>query len=259
MWAIRVMGIAVLVACTASQASASMPAPQRGYVMPHSDQFEFVMLPGLIWPDSLRTDEDRAIEAKYRRSGLYRKEQPDTPVWIIEKRGYIHRSVIWLSTDGVYLIECSRGGALPEGNRTVRDEPEFLDRDVISFYANGQRIRTVKLKDVATKAARFPLQDYPLIPKAEWPLSWVKEAQLDDAASTYRVEAHDGTRTVFDIRTGQTISQERPHLTWWDRFSEIWFHIPKDWAASLGVAVLLGMGFVVVLYRVRARKRRANP
>jgi hypothetical protein len=256
----RLMPATMLILVFGSQACAFSPGTLHGYVRPLDGQRVFVMRPG---PEVHHgyTDQDKSILATYPRSGLYRKDQPDKPIWTIADNWYIGQSELWLSKDGVYLIVCTPPWEPDDRTRTARHRPAMLRRDAVDFYTTGQHIRAVTVREVVTNPSQIPIDDDPRKPEGYWKVWWVRSAQLDESALTFTVEAHDGTRTVFDIRTGNIVSQERPPQEWSERWvlegRPAFLLSEWTWALGGGLLFIVAVGAWSVCLR-RARRRRTS-
>jgi hypothetical protein len=147
------------------------------------------------------------------------------------------------------LIECDLLSALgqdPTGS--ANDYPQILDRPVIRFYRRQVLLRTVTLREVVTDPGGVRVQPwvYAGLPESARPAWWLDWSELGLFSPTFTVAGRDGTRTVFDIRTGGTVHQEQ--VSPWRRpFSG------RRVIALMMTATLLAGGIVLL------RRRAARP
>jgi hypothetical protein len=190
---------------------ADTPAPSVTYLIPVGDSHVFVMLSdGFAWGGAREeeTPNEKEIRAKYSKSGLYRKDQPDQPIWTID--WYAYPGSVRLSCDGDYLIWTSAPELMSASfreDRNAASRPEMLKRTAITFYARGQELRSVEIRDVVSEPSEIPASVAHV-----W---WLKSGKLNDEEQSFTVEALDGTRTVFDFTTGKLMHKERPRGRLW--------------------------------------------
>ena len=185
--------IAVLfLACTNSTAVAYTEPPLGSYTRESPNKaFVFVML------HAARPGESDPIGAKYPASGLYRNDGSATPLWTFDD-GYVREA--YPASDGVHVIvqylrvistdprTCGNSSSEPPAN------PE-----VFGFYANGKKIRDVRLGELLDHVA-FCREHGP-----GWH-SWLASARIDDASGTLVVTTTQGTHRTLDLKTGERLS-----------------------------------------------------
>jgi hypothetical protein len=220
-------------------ALADSPAPESSYkeIAP-GGKYVFVMISPMT-PDEDERKWDtkyrvaiREIRRTYKRSGLYRNDGSTEPLWTVD--WYTHSVAI--SSDGVHLI---RPGPWPGGNR-YGPLGSALDVEALSFFANGKLLRTYRIREL--------VDDPDKLPRSVSHFDWERKGQLDDARSEYVLTTLDGNRFVFDIRTGEIISEDRvrraPQWVWW---------------LAPGIVVAGGLALVIWSWRSRSRVAEAEP
>jgi hypothetical protein len=221
--------IALAVAATGPPALADSPAPPRSYkeVAP-GGKYVFVMIAPRTLEDDVRgwneetTAGTREIRRVYARSGMYRNEGSAEPLWTVD--WYAHW--VEVASDGVHLV---RHG--PWASST--------DQEAISFFANGELLRTYRIRE---------LVDNPLmLERSVSHFFWEQDGRLDDARLEYALSTKDGNRLVFDLCTGQIVSESRPVR------AALWG------AAALGIAGLGLLAWLVWRRQVRLQATRAEP
>jgi hypothetical protein len=69
----------------------------------------------------------------------------------------------------------------------------------MSFFAKGQLLRTYQIKDLVDNPGQLPHSVSHI-----W---WRKDDRFDDGKLQYTVWTHDGNRFVFDVATGDIVSE----------------------------------------------------
>ncbi len=171
--------------------------PPRSYkeVLP-SGKFIFVMLvPKDAWnyDQSIRNSE---VHPDYTRSGMYRNDGSTEPIWTVE--WYSHG--VDLAQDGVHLIR-------PGPWAWLRENTPALDVEAVSFFANGQLLRTYQVGELVNNPGSFQqtVSHY-------W---WQREGRLTGEYE-YTIMTLDGNRFVFDVRTGEIVFESR--MGWLSRW-----------------------------------------
>jgi hypothetical protein len=172
----------------AGSAMADKPVPPRSHKQESPDKaFVFVMLsPSTVerdaghWIEPLAS-EIREIRRRYTQSGLYRNDGSTDPLWTVD--WYAHS--VDVASDGIHLV---RHGPWPMS----------LDDEAVSFFANGQLIRSYKIKELVN----LPF----LLPHSVSHFEWVDSEGFDDRELKYSVTTKDGNRFLFDVQTGEIIS-----------------------------------------------------
>jgi hypothetical protein len=177
----------------APPARADKPAPPTSYKTMSPDKaYVFVMIsPRTVERDAgalneWKGQEIREIRRKYTQSGLYRNDgSTDPPLWTVD--WYAHHIIV--ASDGVHLI---RHGPWPSST----------NQEAIAFFANGELLRTYQIKE---------LVDIPfLLPHSVSHFEWLKSDAFDESKLEYSVTTYDGSRILFDARTGEIVSSLRP-------------------------------------------------
>jgi hypothetical protein len=169
-------------------ASADKPVPSRSYKLVSPNKtYVFVMLsPRSAESEAHRFNEPRAEEIReirrtYEKSGLYRNDGSADPLWTVN--WYAHS--VQIASDGIHLV---RHGPWPMS----------LDDEAVSFFANGQLIRSYKIKELVS----LPF----LLPHSVSHFEWVDSEGFDDRELRYCVTTKDGNRFLFDVETGELVS-----------------------------------------------------
>lgn len=224
-------GLAVLVALvTAPSARADSPASPYTYrVTSANGKYAFVMLSPNSVDDECRewneatAAEIRRLRCEYAVSGLYPANESARALWTVDW----YRHGVEVASDGVHLL---RGGPCPYLPRD-RDGPgsEELATEAVSFFANGRLIRTYSIGELVDRPDELP--------RSVTHFNWLREASLDDERSEYTVVTLDGNRFVFDLRTGDIVSQSRVgRRMWWG-----WWIVGAVGIVALGAALGLGL------------------
>ena len=211
-----IVGVVAFVAVTnGSPAIADTMGPARTYkeVVP-GDKYVFVMLSPEMEMGTL-TDmwpvEARAIRAVYAKSGMYRNDGSAEPLWTVDW----YNSSIVPTSDGVHVIRHGPNWA-PDHREPLGPA---LENEALSFFANGQLLRTYKVKELVTNPSTLP--------RSVSHFHWRAEGNLDDDRMEYALATQDGNKFVFDVRTGAIKSESRVPITldtfvssygWWVGF-----------------------------------------
>lgn len=173
-------------------ASSDSPALPRTYtVETENGEYIFVMLTALPPEFENRAfteayvEEMGEIRQRYRQSGLYRADDPTTPLWTVD--WYAHSVRVF--SDGVHLVRPGpwASSAQSEG---------------VSFFANGQLLETYTVGDLV--AAPWAM------PHSVSHFMWRDETSIDDEALTYHIRTLHGEEIDFDVRTGKVLRSFSP-------------------------------------------------
>ena len=208
----------------ASEATANTPLPARSYrVVTGGGEFVFVMIG--LWPPHEDPDT-AAIRAGYKLSGMYRNDGSAEPLWVFGNgNGYVYRDDLMVFPDGVHLVTRHRW-------------PSDPSHTVVAFHVSGQVVREYSVQElVDDPGALYVVR--PGLPHYEW----LRRLGCDDRRMECVVETADGNRFVFDVRTGQVLSESRP--VQWETVVKLF--------ALVGVAVTIAGG--LALRRRRRLKR----
>jgi hypothetical protein len=213
-----------------SFAFADKPAPPFSYKQESpGGKYVFVMIaPGSIEKDVAHWNEGKVAEIReirrtYLKSGLYRNDVSDEPLWTVDWYAY----GVEVASDGVHLI---RHG--PWASST--------DDEAISFFANGKKLRTYEVRELVDKPR---LMEYSVSH-----FRWQKDRWFDDDRLEYGLATLDGNQFVFDVRTGEIITKWPPKT----RIVVALFLV----VALSGLVIL---GCVIVRRWQRARSPITNP
>jgi hypothetical protein len=246
--ALLLLALAV-VAGSPRPAAATSLGPLPGYTISTPDgRYLFVMLsPWRESPQSL-DEVSRALREKYPASGLYPRDDPTQALWTVD--WYTPRECVWMSSDATYLVvgsdwprdldESAWEGPGGSGVQPASARPEMSGWTVLSFHTNGRLTRTVTFREVVTYPSEFPVR---VSSGRARHVRWLRSLRLDEGEMTLTAVAHDGTRTVFDLRTGELIQRmDGP--------------VPFRWFLAIGGGACV-VGFAAfLLLRRRSRRRR---
>jgi hypothetical protein len=209
----HVTGITVLVVLLlAAPASAYSPPTARTYKRDvPGGKYVFVMIPGkreffrsespMIWGETAAADMQE-IRRVYGVSGLYPTDGTKQPLWTVDWYAFD----VEVASDGVHLVRLGRSPFLSSGDAPPTEKD--LATEAVTFFASGRPVRTYTIGELVDSPSSLPR----LSPHFQWRSG----ATFDDERMEYRLTTHDGNRFVFDVRTGEIISQSRPGLwAWW--------------------------------------------
>ncbi|HJZ56558.1 MAG TPA: hypothetical protein VKE74_16450, partial [Gemmataceae bacterium] len=149
----------------------------------------------------------REIRRTYTQSGMYRNDGSTEPLWTVDWYAYgVH-----LTSDGVHLIRPGGWGRL-RADMT----PDF-DSEAVSFFANGRLLRTYRIGELVDDLDPFE--------RSASHFRWQQEGRVGGEFA-YTITTLDGNRFVFDVRTGEIVSESRRLSRW-------------GWRVALGVAALV--------------------
>lgn len=205
----RCLWATILLAIPTHAALALTPArPTSSKTVLPGDRFVFVMLaPSSVEAETGRMNPEavarvREIRRVYSRSGMYRNDGATEPLWTVD--WYAHG--VEIVPDGVHLVRRSRTTTYRRDSR----QPD-LEQEAISFFANGQLLRTYHIGELVTNPNRLP--------RSDWGIGWSSEGSLDENRMEYTLTTMDGNRFTFDLRTGLIVSEARVprewHWGWW--------------------------------------------
>jgi hypothetical protein len=130
-----------------------------------------------------------ALRRAYPRSGMYRWRNDGSPELLWAVGWYSGRVLV--ANDGAHVVELGSGRAAS------------LDDEHVRLHARGRL--------VATRSARSMVdEDWMLSKDGGGAAQWLDTADLDDLAMTYSLRTKDANRFVFDLRTGEVVSEHRP-------------------------------------------------
>jgi hypothetical protein len=160
-------------------------APYSYKELASNNKFVFVM----IYPNS---EEVKTEDGKiYTKTGLYKNDNSIEPLWTIE--GYSHK--VYISSDGNYAAKLGPWPRLTEFNN--RD----LNQLVVAFYDRGKLTHEYYIKDLVVDESKLQ--------KSVSHFEFNKELNFDDAQNILKLETYDGSKYVFDMKTGEIASANR--------------------------------------------------
>lgn len=181
-WRLLLAGLVAAAALSASSpAFADTPAPMSSYktVSPNG-AYVFVMLGKAGYRSSDVTEWEG-----YTQSGLYHNDGSKEPLWTVDWYAY----KVDIASDGVHLVR--HGGLATD-----------VYGEAIGFYANGELLRSYRIGDVVADEGGL----YRSVTFLHWKLDGRYVQQLGE----YTLRTNDGNVTVFDVTTGQIVTQLRP-------------------------------------------------
>jgi hypothetical protein len=126
------------------------------------------------------------IRKTYSRSGLYRNDGTNTPLWTVNwyARGFEPLS------DGIHLVRKGPWASSP-------------DSEAVAFFANGELIRSYTVRELVAKPQ--------LMPHSVSHFTWRFNEELDDQDKTYKIITKHFEYYWFDVTTGEIVSSFRPY------------------------------------------------
>jgi hypothetical protein len=163
----------------------SEAAPHSYKELVPSNEFVFVM----IYPNSeeVKTEDGKV----YTKTGLYNNDNSIVPLWTIE--GYSHK--VYISLDGNYAAKLGPWPRLTESKN--RD----LNQLVVAFYDRGKLTREYYIKDLVVDANKLQ--------RSVSHFQFNKELNFNEAQDMLELETYDGSKYVFDMKTGEIASADR--------------------------------------------------
>jgi hypothetical protein len=229
---------ALALAATSSPAPADSLAPPRSYkdVTP-GGKYVFVMIsPRTVEADAGSWNEEtaadiREIRRTYTRSGMYRNDGSTEPLWTVDWYAY----GVELTADGAHLIRPGPWAGLRD------DKTPDLGYTAVNFYARGELIRAYRIGELVDDPSRlFCSVSH---------FSWRKDGWVSGEFE-YTITTLDGNRFVFDVRTGEIVSESRS-----GRLSRPGGVLRWGWVA-LGVAAVAVAAVAVASWLSRRRRSR---
>jgi hypothetical protein len=177
--------LVTLASFTSSPAYAFHPAPRESYTKDTPcGTYRFVMLG--------REDKSaKPLSKQYPASGLYRIGGPPVPLWTVNWYAYEDRVVPLC--DGVHLVVQPGGGFDGMGLG-------------IHFFANGQLLREYPADDLVGLPGLLLVLRLGAGP----PHTSLNHGTVDEKNMTFHLSPGEGTSYVFDITTGEIVSQFQP-------------------------------------------------
>lgn len=170
-------------------------------------------------------DSIRAIRARYTQSGIYPNDGSTTPRWTVD--WYSHG--VQLASDGIHLV---RPGAWTSST----------NGEAFALFANGKLVRSYRIADLVD--ARFMLGR-----TGGGRVVWLDGSSIDDVASHYIVSTRDGNSFVFNLATGEVVSEFRRGRI-------------VLWMTGIGIIALIALAALILRALVRwthsMRERRGR-
>ncbi len=201
-------------------AAADSIAESMSYAMEApGKQFVFVMIPPISLEREMASwNEETAAKIKeirrsYPRSGMYRTDGSKEPIWTVDW----YADVVDVTADGDHVV---RHGPWAEFNDDRRPDLSF---EAVSFFARGQLLRTYAVRELVDNPASLSrsVSHY-------W---WERTGRISGPWE-YTMQTGDGNRFVFDVRTGEIVSQQRMALVSW----ALWRLLPGAFLLAVCVA-----------------------
>jgi hypothetical protein len=216
--------------CNSAFGDSEIPPQSYKQVAP-GRRFVFVMLA----PSSVEEEiaifseanaaEIREIRQQYARSGLYSNDGSRKLVWEVD---WYSRNVL-VASDGVHLI---RVGPLTT----------CIEEEAVSFFANGKRLRTYGIDELVDRPSKLP---------GTVCITWLSHSRVDDEKLTFALSTQDGNHFVFDVRSGNIITESRAVER---HFRSLW----TTWA-GLGLLCIVGGLIYGLIAWSRRKRRRLHP
>jgi hypothetical protein len=229
---VGVTAVGVLWLAAPAVADSPPPPPHSYREVAPGGRFVFVMIAPLPADEDARGHKEetaaeiRRVRGTYAQSGMYRNDGSAEPLWTVDWYAF-H---VEPAADGRHLVR--------NGPRTWlrEDNSPDLDCEAVSFFADGRLLRTYQVGELVQDPGRLPrsVSYYRWRERFKGGLSGEHEYTLDTT---------DGSRFVFDLRTGEIVSRS------WVIPPEAWF-----WAAGAGGVA----GLAVVAWAVRRWSRRRH-
>lgn len=168
-----------------------------------SENQEYVFVYFALTEKIFREDspqKDRELRKKYPESGLYRKNDSQTPLW------KFHEVIDWpiqayVASDGKHLAVV---GPWPRlwNEKDMEKGGAALNQPALLFYGEGRPLKSYLIGDLA--------QDAKMFPRTASHFQWKKDIKFDDQKGRLFVETHDGQKLVFNVVTGDIIERTHP-------------------------------------------------
>ncbi len=212
----HVLALAAFAAFTPTPAYAYHgPPPEVSYAKPTScGTYRFVVFGRNGGP------LDEALRAAYPATGLYRVGAPAVPLWVVG--WYEYESCVEVARDGVHLVR-------------IKHRVFSLDEPVLEFFASGFLLRAYSIREL--------VDDWTTVPVilGGRHLRYRPATALHEGSLRYQLTDEDGSHLVFDITTGQIVSEVRP------------LRRAKGVASLLLLALNLAIATWILLRPLRAR------
>jgi hypothetical protein len=220
-------------------AAVTVGSPAVAEYIPPSHSYRFIVGGGkyiFVMLDPTRREESnywrpetpdrvRQIHRTYSRSGLYRNDGSTEPLWTVEwfVSDYWNTPSVHIALDGVHMIRPGRWVT-------------SLEREGVDFYADGKLLRSYTVRELVSDPAS-------LSRTGGGRILWLEDCGFTSSGTEYTLRTNDGNRFVFDVRTGEIISEYRPARV-------------RGWGAA---TVVVGVAGWLVWRRLRLTSVRRRP
>jgi hypothetical protein len=184
--------------------------------------YTLVLVPPRSDDPKLKENADQTeIRNTYPSSGLYSTNDTTKTRWAVEWFDY----EAFPADDGIHVVRIHGENALwrhyPSGTRLADDAVrEQLAAPAVSFYANGEKLRTYTVRELVTKP-----DDLPQTMKY---ILWMAGATITRDGKQFVLMTQDARQIFFDLQTGM-ITENR----------EAGLGNAKVWVVRLSLGVVL--------------------
>ncbi len=227
-----ILAFGYFLAVFAPNANADSVASPWSYRKGSADgKFVFVMLAPTVFETESKNlpDEIRLIREKYKRSGLYRIDDSDAPIWTVD--WYEYPSGLEIASDGTHL---TRWNSSPYFNRNAPASPQY-EQKVLSFYANGKLLRGYSVNELINRPAALE--------HSVSHFRWLDREEFDDAKLVYTLWTKEGTCFEFDVNTGEIVDRSQSQIV------SLASSSMAIWIVPLGILLLCAATWVFCLMK----------
>jgi hypothetical protein len=236
------ISLSLALACVnVANAAGRLPEP-ISYTKPINRDLIFVMLGDPEIESKLAPhtkNELQELRQRYPQSGLYHT-QDGRCLWSLNAP-YVPYDNVFLTTDGNHLVRLEgdwwieRDYPSPSQRLAAEEEQRQLNSDALSFYYQGQRIRSYALQELITNP-----RDLKHSPRY---VLWAAGGVLLEPENRFVVMTQDATRISFDVRTGERLATDRIGLN-----NPI---LPKILLVCAGVSLIIFLAWLSFALRTR--------
>jgi hypothetical protein len=232
-----------------------VPPPYSYKVFSADRQFVFVMLANSpvetdassadaearISHADTSADEVRALRGVYRKSGMYRNDGSEDPLWTVNWFAHPHWTELFVASDGDHLVRMSLYAGEPDG-------------EALAFFDKRKLIRSYQLKDFLGHPERLQegreeairSRNRPGSAKHVPPSLWATDEVLRDGTRRFELTTTEDTVYSIDFTSGEVVGVQPPGPV--RRVVRAW----RLWAPTIAI-----LGLVVLILAVARRRRRA--
>ena len=187
------------------RANASVPIDVYPWEIELEDNKVFYMTPPQLPSQGTKNFLDLPDISEERmqiKSGLYYNEEPLRNIYYIDISAHKHH--VFISDCGIYLV-------------TLQDtldnfNGEILGGGLINFFGNGNLIKSYGAKDLLRYPDTVPETSAGYFWRYDGSTPLNKEANFDQEANTLTVDTYTRDVFVFDIKTGEIVSDAIPGI-----------------------------------------------